>query len=474
MLIVSGVGMSWAGEPVTRSDRSFRNDRAQGAAVYGLAVRSDGRIWAGGDFTRLGGGSATNLALLETDGSLAPGFVSGLEAAFEINSVLTEPDGGCLVTGSSSSPHAPPSDRGKRTFFRIGPDGRVDHGFPGWTNEWNVAGFRLVRLPDGGSLLAEAFLEWPVAFGGLLKRFSAAGEWDPTFAANLALTADNRFGPGEEVNQAPHPRALDVLPLPDGDFLVGGSFSGVTNWPSRGLIKLSPTGEVRRDWASPLALSSQGSILFRLLDLEDGSILVAGSMALPGWTNRVHVMRLKPDLSIDEGFHLVRIEQTPLVDNNGIVQHPTIHAMTTLADGRIVLGGLFFQVDGYLRRGLCVLRPDGTVDPAVETGWGVGIDYYNVLAPITSLLPWIGNQVGCWRLAPTGGSISMIGHLLWTSSWELTGRLAVSPCMIQQGTLLRSFGPFSRREPRAISRSPRIWSIGGPSTRLRRRPSLFP
>ena len=396
-LIVTAVGLD-AGEPVTRSDRSFRNERAEGNAAYALALRPDGRIWVGGDFTRLGGASVTNLALLEADGSLVLGFVSAVETNFVINSVIVEPDGGCLVAGSGpNNVPQPNGGRGEKTFFRVGPDGKIDPGFPGWTNSAGTAAFRVVRLADGRTLLTSVIAsgsEFPDGSGGLVNRFSAVGEWDPTFASNLVLAAEffDFFGTGE-TNPAPT-RVLDVLPLPDGNFLVGGIFSGTTNWLSRGLLKLSPAGEVLRDWSSPLVELFGGTSIYRLRRLEDGSILVGGAMSLENSSNRVLLLRLKPDLSVDENFHVVRFEETPFWDNYRNVHWPSAYDVSSLPDGRIVLGGLFFKADGYWRRGLCVLLADGTVDPGVETGWGVGIDNsYNRLTPITGILPWKSGRV---------------------------------------------------------------------------------
>jgi hypothetical protein len=391
MLIVSGVGMSWAGEPVTRSDRSFRNDRAQGSAVYGLAVWSDGRIWAGGDFTRLGGGSVTNLALLEADGSLVPGFVSALEPSFIINSVITEPDGGCLVAGDGpNNVPQPNAGRGEKVFFRVRPDRRIDPGFPGWTNSSATVAFRVVRLADGGSLLTSLILSETESSGGLVRRFSTAGEWDSSFASNLVLV-----GVAQDVSDSGGtlpdggfplipPRVMDVLSLPDGDFLVGGFFGGVIDWVSHGLVKISSTGEVRRDWSSPL---TNFSSVFRLIRQQDGSVLAGGRMMIGDSTNAVHFIRLRPDLSLDEEFRQPRIgSQTLYFDGVFSYDATSVLEISLLPDGRIIVGRVFDTVDGYWRRGICVFLADGTVDPSVETGRGAGI-LSNPIGLVTRLVP---------------------------------------------------------------------------------------
>jgi hypothetical protein len=180
------VAIGVAGESVTRVDPSFRNDAAVGQAVLGIARRHDDRIWAGGMFSRLGGGPVTNLALLEGDGSLRPGFVSAIDPGFQINHLVTEPDGGCLVAGEPVASGT--TVFSGRSFFRVDPAGKVDEQFPGWNQSSNTA-VHLSRIAGDQVLLTTAaraaYSPEPIASRELIMKFSAKGIRDEDFAKEL-------------------------------------------------------------------------------------------------------------------------------------------------------------------------------------------------------------------------------------------------------------------------------------------------
>ena len=110
-------------------------------------------------------------------------------------------------------------------------------------------------------------------------------------------------------------------------------------------------------------------------------------MELGDSTNHVHLIRLRPDLSLDEEFHQPRMGMPPFYyDINHSYDPTAVLEISLLPDGRIVAGGVFNTVDGSWRRGICVFLANGNVDPRVETGRGAEFTS-NPVGLVTKLVP---------------------------------------------------------------------------------------
>lgn len=198
---------------------------------------------------------------------------------------------------------------------------------------------------------------------------------------------------------------------PDGKLLMGGTFTlaGSDNGisivhPAGRFARFHPDG--RRDHGFNALPGANGTV-DSLCVQPDGKVLVGGHFtnihdASPA---RPNLARLNADGSLDPTFN-------PPTFNSGILD------LAVQPDGKILVAGPFFRVNGAACQGICRLRPDGSVDfifnpPDTETGAGmfsVVVDHHSpalgggriyAVGPITSRTsPWVRSGVVC--LLPGG------------------------------------------------------------------------
>ena len=94
----------------------------------------------------------------------------------------------------------------------------------------------------------------------------------------------------------------------------------------------------------------------------DGKVLIGGAFTEVAGVNRSKVARLNSDGSLDLSFDAGVIEGIPGETGS------TVSSVAVQSDGRIVIGGMFFQIRAELRhpRSLARLTPDGTLDPTFD------------------------------------------------------------------------------------------------------------
>ena len=208
----------------------------------------------------------------------------------------------------------------------------------------------------------------------------------------------DEFNPG--ANGAVRAFALQ----PDSKILVGGSFSQLGGQPRSGIGRLNPDGTLDITFspgvsgAFSLALQPDGKILVgccepsnflsRLntdgaLDSSfnpvtgangfgtssvtaialqpDGKIVVGGNFSMLNGQPRNRIARLNPNGTLDTTFNAET--------NSGFA---LVSAIALEADGKIVVGGDFYQLGGQTRINIGRLNPNGTLDTAFNPGAGTG------------------------------------------------------------------------------------------------------
>ncbi|MGD0745177.1 MAG: immunoglobulin domain-containing protein [Verrucomicrobiota bacterium] len=178
--------------------------------VLALALQSDGRIWAGGNFCN----GWCYLDRLNTNGSIDTTF-SPVVGGGAIDAILLQPDGRIILGGEFTWLNTT-----RDHLARLNPDGTLDGTFnPGADGKV----YSLALQADGKILVGGSF----------------------TTLAGQARTNLGRLNPDGSVDTAFFPSASsNVLALalqPDGAVLVGGSFSNVSGQSRSGLARLTPT-----------------------------------------------------------------------------------------------------------------------------------------------------------------------------------------------------------------------------------------
>ncbi len=349
------------------------------AQINALALQSDGKILAGGQFSGFGGSLSTNLtrfladsspdtafvpsidgpvnalltppagqgvatqssgfAWLRSDGHLNPNFVSTITNRItgQVNAIAVQSDGKILVGGGFTTNNSAAGSN----FVRFNPDGTLDLGFVPNPDSYVQA---IAVQADGKILVGGTFLNIAGVARNYIARLNSDGSADATYD--------------------PHPNAQisQILIQPsDGKAIVCGYFdtflpNGATVVVSRGYVaRLKTDGTVDSPFdpgpnfqAVALALQPDGKVLlggyFTTLKSNGASTAVA----------RNHVARVNADGSLDTVF-----------DPNASSYVTTIAVQP---DGKVLLGGLFttLQPNGAAtttaRSGIARVNSDGTLD----------------------------------------------------------------------------------------------------------------
>src|SRR5262249_1432543 len=138
---------------------------------------------------------------------------------------------------------------------------------------------------------------------------------------------------------------------------IGGNFSALGNQVRNGIGRLNADGSVDATF-NPAANSTHAVSVLSLAVQSDGKILIGGSFTNLGGQACANLARLNPDGTMDPSF------------NAGVPEFSLsyVRSIVVQADGRILVGGHFFSVDGQPRTNLARLNVDGTLDTAFNPG----------------------------------------------------------------------------------------------------------
>ena len=304
---------------------------------YAIAAQDDGKVLIGGAFTDVNGTTRNRIARTASDGTLDGAF--NPNAGSSVWSIVPQASGKMLVGGTFGAV-------GGTTRYRIAQlnsDGTLAAFAPYLSYDVRA----VATQSDGKTLVAGGFLNAGAASPGstraFVARFNADGTLDSGFNAQLD-------GPGPEGATF----AYAVLVQPDGKVLVGGSFDTAGGGQARkGLVRLNANGSLDTGFADPGLNSRVDALALQ----ADGKVIATGAFTCAGWngdgdctdageTVRNRVARFTTDGSLDPTFN-------PDVDNNDV------SAVAIQPDGKILIGGGFTQVGGFVsgfaRRGIARL-----------------------------------------------------------------------------------------------------------------------
>lgn len=315
-------------------DASFQADLLAAGYVNTLLSQPDGKVLVAGRFTNVSGQPASNLLRLNPDGSRDASFTTA-GPDYLVESLALQPDGKILVGGrfrkvaGSAAP----------LVARLQPGGQFDPSFstsliPNGTSSSVSA---LAVQADGSVLVGGTTLSFTGTFGTALHRLLPSGQTDQAYEASLTASPVKQ----EQV--------LSLALLPDGR-LYSSSFYYATN-PAPGpvLVRRNPDGMLDPTFAVPTATS--GDWVQHVLPLPGGKVLAAGSFASYNGVARVDLARLNADGSVDTGF------------DAGLTAGSSLNQVTVQPNGRLLLSAnVSARVGGVSKGPLVRLLPDGGLD----------------------------------------------------------------------------------------------------------------
>ncbi len=223
------------------------------ATVSSIAVQRDGKIIIAGGFTSVAGVNRTNLTRLNEDGTfdstfrMAPSGVNGI-----VNALTIQNDGKILLGGKFTG-----VDGGSRTnIARLNADGTLDTGFLtnllGANDEVNAVALQA----DGKVILGGEFtrINGTLRYG--IARLNTNGTLDDTFLNKLS-GPKNAPGAG--------PTAVYALAVqPDGNIIVAGQFTRMNDIPCSNIARLWANPPALFDGVDGISLSSAHGVTLKV------------------------------------------------------------------------------------------------------------------------------------------------------------------------------------------------------------------
>jgi uncharacterized delta-60 repeat protein len=335
--------------PAGSPDPSFTCPGMNGS-VFSLALQGDGKILAGGSFSKVGSVAAGNLARLNAaDGGLDTTFMNGLAGANgAVLAVVSQTDSNVLVGGSFTTVN----QVNRRHIARLNVYGLMDTSFnPGLGADNTV------------NAIAETFV------GGVRKIYvggafgAISGTTSPGFARlNNDGSSDVSFSTGTGADGSVY--AIAVYPTNSvyaGKVLIGGSFTHFNAVTLNRLARLNIDGSLDTTFNAKLGVGPNGVV--RALALQsDGGVLVGGSFTNFNGAVASYVARLNADGTTDTNFAANASANSP------------VEGIAVQADNRIVLVGQFTLANNITRNHITRLLPSGAADPTINFGDGADGD----------------------------------------------------------------------------------------------------
>lgn len=358
-------------------DPTFSCPRCLSFDIENISFQPDGKMI-------VSSGSAGVLIRINQNGSVDPSFKFTPPPNFSCSpyAAIAQPDGKVLVKCNSVRHQT----NVRESLMRLDSSGKPDATFPIIDLPNNSSGFRpyaaqTLLLPDGRILIGGDYLG---TGGGWLRRYNADGSPDSSFQVT---SSSSIFGFGI---------------LPDGKYVVTGSFSSINGVTRFKAAKLNADGSVDTGFSvfvandetasQPKILSngrfylritkqpSSGSATLRFVRYNsDGSVDNTFSQTFPngiawdvdassrivtfkGDETSARFYRLNADGNVDAPFN-------PIVSGSAV-----IHTCAIQSDGKIVVSGEFDKANGINAAGITRLNADGTTDTTFNSGSGFNIE----------------------------------------------------------------------------------------------------
>jgi uncharacterized delta-60 repeat protein len=323
--------------------------------VLAVALRSDGKMLIGGYFSRFNGVARNFIARLYADGALDSGFENGVSGAdYTVYSLALQNDDKVLVGGYFDTVNGV----GRNGTARLNADGTLDRGFqnglPGTGGQFRNFVDAVAEQSDGKLLVGGDFTKLNGVGRNRIARLNADGTLDSGFQSGLS-------GPDGDVNS--------VALQSDGKVLIGGYFTMV-NGVARGRIaRLNADGTVDNGFQNglPGADYSVNSVALQ----SDGKVLIGGYFTMVNGVVRGRIARLNANGTVDNGF------QNGLPGVGPPFDRSSVDSIAVQSDGKVLIGGFFYTVNGEDRFGIARLNADGTLDSGFQNGPYGGVQDVN-------------------------------------------------------------------------------------------------
>lgn len=317
-------------------DTTFNIGDGFDETVYCLSIQNDGKILAGGGFSKFEGLSQNCLIRLNNDGTKDTSFniITGFNSA--VRTILIQPNEKILAGGWFFEFQG----EIKTGLISLNKDGSKDVPFNlKFGLNHNVES--LCLQPDGKILAGGNFVNYSKPDENHIIRLNVDGSIDASFKTGSGFGIEN----GSTINT--------INLQNNGKLIVGGDFSTFQDIRNNYLISLNADGSKDDSFNKGNGLSN----LVKTVALQsDDKILAGGKFTTHNEVSQNYIIRFNSDGSKDSSFNI----ETGF---NGVVN--TINQQT---DGKIIVGGAFTKYKNENNYSFIRLNSDGSKDSSFNTG----------------------------------------------------------------------------------------------------------
>ena len=366
-------------------NENFANTGFDGSLVYTMVEQPDGKILIGGNFNQYLEVNVGNFMRINPDGTLDETFYLGQFDSY-IRAIALQPDGKILVGGNFTNYDGYNAGR----IIRLNSDGTIDRNFT-YSSEFNDIVRAIAIQRDGKIVVGGDFNYYYDFYCPQIVRLNSDGTPDTTFVMGDGFDGDQVFTINIE-STIDRPYYFTQAPITyTENIIVGGWFNWYNGTTVRGIVKLSPTGEVLPDFGEGFNADTGGRPrVNQIVTQPDGKLIIIGGadggQLLDYNTTWIpqNIVRLEKDR-----YGIYQIDQTfttRVFDDTGGFNNGVISA-TVLPNGKIMVGGQFnyygdnqnIHVDiPYLVR----LNSNGTLDETFT--FTLDDDYVNKVLLLSS------------------------------------------------------------------------------------------
>ncbi|MCI9844381.1 calcium-binding protein [Flavobacterium pectinovorum] len=250
-------------------DNSFVSGSGFNGQVFSVAIQSDQKIVAAGNFTKYNGVTVGRIVRLMQDGTIDISFNAATGANGTIDVMIVQPDGKMILGGRFDTFNG----IGYSRLIRLNTDGSIDSSFSVGTGfDKNV--YALDLQSDGKIIVGGSFLNYNGISKKRILRLNSDGTLDATFNSGTG------FSKGD---------VRSILVQPDDRILIGGAFSGNYNGTaSLRLLRLSSNGIFDSSFSVSL-----NSTLFTMGFTADYKLIIGGNFNSVSGVTKHRIARLK-------------------------------------------------------------------------------------------------------------------------------------------------------------------------------------
>lgn len=309
-------------------DYSFNPTYGANNTINSTSIQADGKIIIGGNFTEINNTVCNKICRLNIDGTLDNSFNFGTGFNNSVNSICIQTDGKIVVVGNFTLYNGNSTNR----IVRLNIDGTIDSTFNTGYGSGNVI-YTAVLQSDDKIILGGEFL----SFNGISKkrvvRLNSDGSIDSTF--------NSTNGPNDTVYSC----ALQS----DGKILIGGRFTTFNSVTAKRFVRLNTNGTI--DTSFDTSNGFDNSI--RTISIQsDGKILIGGDFTIYNSISANCIIRLNANSTLDTTFNY----------GAGFGIYSSVSAINIQQNGKILIGGSFFDYNGVSCSNIIRLNIDGTKD----------------------------------------------------------------------------------------------------------------